>query len=171
MVRRRVRSRSSRPPNGRDCAGHGAHDTVGRDSPIVSKWPMLDGTPARFALVALVLGGCGTAPQPSAQSAASPRAAEAPRSDVVRALTSEPPLPSEDTAGWPGLAPRAGRGSAPAHQHHAGMNMAGAAAPTTPDGGAALVDAAASTVAVDGSSAAPPASALPSAPGGHVHGH
>jgi len=153
---------------------------------------MLARRTVRFAVVALLLGGCGTAPQPSTQSAASPHAAEAPRGDVSSALTSEPPLPGEDTSGWSGLAPRAGRGTAPAHQHHAGMNMGGAPMPNVgapisdggmpmPDGGSALADAASSSTAVDGSRPAPPRSApqrsapqehAPASPhGGHVHAH
>ena len=70
-------------------------------------------SPLRLILLALplALSACGGRSVPSrfpARSAASPEACEAPVDDPTVALTSDPPLPGEDTGAWRGLDPDAG---------------------------------------------------------------
>ena len=80
------------------------------------------------ALTVLSMPACVGAPSRfSARSAASPEAAEAPRVQVGRALTEEPPLPGASTEGWAGLAAPSSGGMPMGHMHHhvPGMDMSG----------------------------------------------
>ncbi|WP_437814548.1 hypothetical protein [Sorangium sp. So ce1078] len=101
------------------------------------KPPHLAGPSALLMLVA-VLAGCAPRSLPAsfpASSAASPQAGEAPSSRIGVALSEDPPLPGEPTAGWVGLdpAPAPGAGADP-HQHHRHHHHGHAPAQTPPSG-------------------------------------
>lgn len=79
-------------------------------------------------LAVLATPACVGAPSRfSARSAASAEAAEAPRVQIGRALTEEPPLPGASTEGWAGLAAPSSGGMPMGHMHHhmPGMDMSG----------------------------------------------
>jgi hypothetical protein len=86
--------------------------------------------PLTLVVAAVALAGCAprSVPVPfPASTAASPEAAEAPSPRVGVALSEDPPLPGEPTAGWVGLEPAPGGGADP-HQHHHHHHHGGAPA-------------------------------------------
>lgn len=67
------------------------------------------------------VGGCASRsvpPRYPETAAASPQAQAAPEALVTRALDGDPPLPDQETRGWPGLARKSGKPNGMHGAHH-----------------------------------------------------